>query len=106
MIFKNAEVFYHGSFQKLDVKVTDGKIASICPMITAEEEVVDCHGLSLLPGFVDIHSHGCVGFDFTTASCEEIEAMRKFYLSNGITSVLGTTMTIDLPTYRKAVTNI
>lgn len=108
MIIKNAKVFYHGSFQSLEVKVKDDVITSICPLITPEsgEEVIDGNGMLLLPGFIDIHSHGCVGFDFTTATTDEIETMRKFYLANGITSVLATTMTIDLPTYRTAVSNI
>jgi N-acetylglucosamine-6-phosphate deacetylase len=35
-------------------------------------ERVDASGMTLLPGFIDIHCHGAVGHDFMSATPEQI----------------------------------
>lgn len=102
MIFKNAEVFYDGGFKKLDVRTENSKIVEIGENLSGES-AVDLNGKLLLPGFLDIHSHGCMGFDFSTASVQEIEEMCLFYAKNGITSVLATSMTMDYESYKLAM---
>jgi len=47
----------------------------------------------VIPGFFDIHTHGAVGYDFTTANKEEMKEILKFYKSHGITSVFPTLLT-------------
>lgn len=105
MIYKNAEVFVDGSFKKVDIEVTDGKFTRIQETLDSSE-FVDCSHKLILPGFIDIHTHGCVGFDFNNASVSEIEKMCTFYAKNGITSILATTMTIDYETYKQAMLTI
>lgn len=60
LIIKNAEVI-DGSGQKAftgDVAVKDGKIACIGSLETIEaKECIDAKGLTLTPGFIDIHTH-------------------------------------------------
>jgi adenine deaminase len=57
-VFKNAGVFdvFGGKIEYADVAVKDGVIAGIGAYDRAEE-VVDCAGKFLMPGFIDAHAH-------------------------------------------------
>lgn len=105
MIFQNAAVFLEGRFQKTSLKVENGRIAAVGDALM-DEEVLDCSGMLLLPGLVEIHSHGCVGEDFSTSDEKGVEKMRRYYLQHGITSVLATTMTEEPALYRRAMKTI
>lgn len=54
-----------------------------------------------LPGLCDIHTHGCLGFDFASASHEEMAEMARFYLQNGVTSVLPTLTAMPPENYKR-----
>lgn len=92
MLLKNAQVYYEGRLQPLDVEIVDGKIARVAPGLAGEGE--DCSGCLLIPGLVDIHSHGCKGLDFCTATDDEMDRMCSFYADNGIAAVAATGMTL------------
>lgn len=106
MIVKNANVFINGSFTKADMAIDGGRFLKIVTggglSPRAGEGFVDYSGKKIIPGLFDIHTHGCLGFDFSKASCEEDEKMCEFYASHGVTSVLATTMTNELTQYRGA----
>jgi N-acetylglucosamine-6-phosphate deacetylase len=59
-----------------------------------EKEQLDLSGSLLLPGLIDIHVHGCAGYDTCDASLEALSAMSSYLAQNGITSFLPTTMTM------------
>lgn len=106
MIFKNGIVFIDGHFVKKDIRTEGRKIVEIADDIVQTEEVIDCTGKKLLPGFVEIHSHGCVGYDFSNADLEGLKEMCNHYASCGVTSILATTMTNEFDLYRQAMRNI
>ncbi len=120
MIYKNADVFINGTFTKADLKIENGRISSIiypsqqdeaesCSLThsaTGNEEFLDCSGKRIIPGFIELHSHGCIGYDFTTAESADMEKMCEFYAKNGITSILATTMTINYEVYKNAMLTI
>lgn len=54
---------------------------------------IDAMGLTLAPGFVDVHVHGAVGHDTMDASADGLRAMARFYAENGVTAFLPTTWT-------------
>ena len=64
-----------------DVRVgDDGRIAAVGGADAAPrsgDEIVDADGLTLLPGFVDIHSHGRGGFDFSDATDEAFATLER-----------------------------
>lgn len=49
----------------------------------------------LLPGLVDIHFHGCAGYDFCDGNAEAIKAIADFEMQNGITTICPATMTLS-----------
>ena len=54
MIIKNAEVVSEGGVKKADIRIEEGKIAEIAPHI--EGDGVDCTGLTVFPGLIDMHT--------------------------------------------------
>ena len=55
-LLKNADVYRAGSFSPADIRVRDGRIVPVgAPGIP--DQVFDCTGLLLLPGFADVHVH-------------------------------------------------
>ncbi len=104
MLFKGGKVFTGEKFEKIDVRTEGGKITEVGAGLSelAGEEAVELGEDLLVPGFIDLHTHGCIGYDFSTATKEEIDKMCAFYFSRGITSVAGTTMTMGYEDYKKA----
>ena len=48
----------------------------------------------MIPGFIDEHTHGADGYDFSTCkTVEEMEKILSFYIKHGVTSVLPTLLT-------------
>lgn len=68
-----------------------------------DEDGIDLKGKKVYPGLVDIHSHGCVGYD--TMDGENLEEMSLFLAENGTTSWLPTTMTMPMETIKKVTKN-
>ncbi|MBZ0317587.1 MAG: N-acetylglucosamine-6-phosphate deacetylase [Anaerolineae bacterium] len=59
-------------------------------------EIIDASGLTLLPGFVDVHVHGGMGYDAMDADPLGLQTVAQFYAQHGVTSFLATTWT-DTP---------
>ena len=59
-----------------------------------DKTIVDAAGLRVIPGLVDIHSHGAFGHDFSDADPEGLKIILKYEKSHGITSYCPTSMTL------------
>ena len=93
MIIKNGEVFQEdGSFQIQDLYVENHKIVATEAEVT-DKTVIDAKGLKVLPGLVDVHSHGAFGHDFSDADPEGLKIILKYEKSHGVTSYCPTSMT-------------
>ena len=66
-------------------------VGSMRPM--ADDDVIDAAGLILMPGFVDIHSHGRSGCDFCDATDEAFSTIGRDKLKDGVTGFLATGLT-------------
>ena len=77
------------------VRAEDGYIVSVGRDVrpAAGDRIVDADGLTLLPGFVDIHSHGRSGCDFCDATDAAFETIGRDKLKDGVTGFLATGLT-------------
>ena len=88
----NGEVFWQGRLQKLEVVLEDGKIRALEAPGTAkaagvpEEEVYDAAGLRVVPGFIDLHTHGGAGVDVNAADEAGFAKISHFFATRGVTS--------------------
>ena len=53
-----------------------------------EEGAIDCGGDLIIPGLIDIHTHGRNGFDFCGATAEQMKDMKRYYAEKGVTTVI------------------
>ncbi len=65
--------------------------------------VIDAKGATVRPGLVEIHSHGCLGFDTMEGHLSEMSA---YQFRHGVTSWLPTTMTMPLSEIKAATDSI
>src|SRR5690606_6873814 len=69
-------------------------------------QTIDAAGLTLLPGFIDVHVHGGVGHEVMDAQPETLSHLAKFYAEHGCTSFLATTWTDTRERIRAALQNV
>ncbi|MEM9718731.1 MAG: amidohydrolase family protein [Bacteroidota bacterium] len=102
---------------KGDIRIENGRIAEIADYILEEKswEINHCKGKYLLPGFIDIHTHGAYGFDFALgvynaendtfsheAYEEGLNKALKHYVSCGATRIYPTTFAAPLGVLEQA----
>ena len=93
MIIRNGLVFGADyEFIKADVAFENGIISDVAPAGSLTGDGFDAAGAYVLPGFVDIHTHGCANSDFCDADSAGLERMLAYYGKNGVTSVVSATM--------------
>ena len=103
MIYRNAEVFVDGKFKICDFEVLDGKIAAIGnPYLPEHEDEVDLDGHYVIPGLVDVHTHGSMNADFSDGDYEGLKAMATYLAKSGVTSFAPAGMTLPYETLAAA----
>jgi len=91
MTIRNASVFTKdGYFQRQDTYVEGERFAETA----SDTEIIDADGCLLIPGLIDIHFHGCAGYDFCDATNEALQKIAQYQLKNGITSICPATMSL------------
>ena len=92
LLLHGASVVTGDDLARLDVLAVDGKIAAVGPEIEySGAAVLDASGLTLGPGFIDIHTHGGGGASFVSENSDSTGAYASWAPSVGVTGFLAST---------------
>lgn len=106
MIIKGGKVFQEdGSFLEQAIYINDHRLVDKAEY-QDDGEVIDAEGLLVLPGLVDIHSHGAAGEDFSDGNPEGLKKILQYEKRCGITSYCPTSMTFPKERLRQIFASI
>lgn len=101
MNYKNAYIYTEDfKFVKGGFSVENGKF---CNVLEEKENAVDLQGAYVIPGLIDVHTHGNSGADFSDGDVAGDVKMAAFLASVGVTSFAPATMTLPYDTISKAL---
>lgn len=114
MVIKNGKIFgTDGVFRKGSIFVSENKIAeiiyddsgeSVCADSpfwyafhekTSMENTVDASDCYIIPGMIDIHLHGCNGYDLCDGTQRAIWEIADYQIKHGVTGMVPATMTLS-----------
>lgn len=106
MIIKGGKVFQEdGSFLEQAIYINDHRLVDKAEY-QDDGGVIDAEGLLVLPGLVDIHSHGAAGEDFSDGNPEGLKKILQYEKRCGITSYCPTSMTFPKERLRQIFASI
>ena len=105
MVIQSRRVWISGQFLEAALKVEAGKIVQIYPYGTVEADV-DYGTKRIIPGFIDVHTHGAYGFDTNDAEADGLRNWMKRIPEEGVTGILPTTVTQMPDVLTAAVANV
>lgn len=105
MLIQSKNIFVSGNFIEAQIKIDEGKITGIYPY--GQREVDQDYGdLKIIPGMIDVHCHGGLGFDTNDAHREGLVEWAQGLLQEGITSFCPTTVTQSEEVLTAALENV
>ncbi len=112
MIIQSKRVWIAGQFVPAGLVIRKGQIETVCPYRNFSEEdrnradCMDYGSLRIVPGFLDLHTHGAYGFDTNDADPEGLRDWMRRIPEEGVTSILPTTVTQLPEVLTAAVQNV
>lgn len=91
----NGDIYVEGQFRTGILGIHNGKLR-LYPAnweLPKDAKVLDADKKKIVPGFIDIHTHGAVGVDVNGASANDFEKIGCFFAGNGTTSWLASILT-------------
>ena len=98
-LIKNAHVISPGvEIECASIAIKDGKISKVSKKpLDAKgfDKVFDARGWYVMPGFIDVHTHGALTYDFCDPDPQAVFKLAEGKLAEGVTTVLPTTLTVS-----------
>ncbi len=97
MIIKNVKAYTENkTFVDSEITIDGGRITNVSQSASIFEmdQTIDGNGCYAIPGLIDLHFHGCKGFDVCDGSAESIAEIAKYEASVGVTGICPATMTL------------
>lgn len=97
------------SFAPMDILIEDGNILALVArgsFLDSDVNIIDVGGKRIVPGLVDVHTHGIGGHDFLFADADALQRMAEIYRSRGVTCVMPTLASAPLDVMIEAARKI
>ena len=105
MIIQSKRIWVLGQFIEAQLELEDGKIKNVLAY-GAKPADKDYGERRIVPGFIDVHTHGAYGFDTNDAEEEGLRNWMKHIPEEGVTGICPTTITQTEEVLTKAVKNV
>lgn len=87
MIIQSERIWINEHFEKAQLEIEHGKVSNIYAYNSHEVDM-DYGNLYVLPGFIDIHTHGNNGVEASQGNASEMNRWQKEITRDGVTSFL------------------
>ncbi len=105
MKIQSKRVWIASQFIEAIIEFNEGKITHILPYGSCEVDI-DYGNERILPGFIDVHTHGAYGFDTNDAHPEGLRNWSKNIPEEGVTAFCPTTITQSVEVLTNALKNV
>lgn len=110
LLIENAEIITpDGVISRGWITADGGKITGLsqgdAPSLEGHTRM-NAGGLTLLPGFIDVHVHGALGYDVMNATANDLTHLSEIYAGHGVTSFLATTWSNGREDTQKSLENV
>lgn len=105
MIIQSKRIWVLGQFIEAQLELEDGKIKNVLAY-GAKPADKDYGERRIVPGFIDVHTHGAYGFDTNDAEEEGLRNWMIHIPEEGVTGICPTTITQTEEVLTKAVKNV
>ena len=102
MWYKDARIWTPEGYVCGAFEVRDGRFGAVCPGDRGDGQAVSLAGAKVIPGLVDIHTHGNSGADFSDGDIAGLKKMARYLARHGVTSFAPTSVTLPYDALSKA----